>query len=192
MKLFNFNNETWSLSVSDEAWALSPFNKILKRDKSRTKDTALKEMLFIFYYCDIKSDYLIISNLKERETEIVKDINLPKDWKLDDVIKTAIDFYESKSLTVIGKLYKNSLKAANDISDYLTTTDELLAERDDRGKPVNDITKITSAISKIKSIMQDLKAAEKEVLKEQLELEGRTKGSKTMSMFEDGLKFDEE
>jgi hypothetical protein len=189
MKLFEFKD--WTLNVREECWGLSPFNKILKRDKSKGKELALKEMLFIYFYTDIKSDYLIISNLKDREEEIKKDINLPKDWKIDEVIKEAVIFYESRSLTVISKLYKNSLKAANDISEYLTLTDELLKERDGNGKPVNDISKITMAITKVKGIMQDLKAAEKEVLKEQQELEGRTKGSKTMSIFEEGLNFEE-
>lgn len=189
MKLFEFKD--WTLNVREECWGLSPFNKILKRDKSKNKETALKEMLFIYFYTDIKSDYLIISDLKQREQEIIKDINLPNTWKIDSIMKEAIEFYESRSLTVISKLYKNSLKAANDISEYLTLTDELLKERDGNGKPVNDISKITMAITKVKGIMQDLKAAEKEVLKEQQEKEGRTKGSKTLSMFEEGLEIDE-
>lgn len=188
MKLFQFKDG--ELSVDPQVYGLLPFKAILKRDKSRNKDTALKEMLFVYYYTDIKSYYIIISNIKDRESEIKKDIGLPEDWKMDKVIREAVEFYESQSLTVIAKLYKNALKAANDISEYLTMTDVLLAERDDRGKPVNDISKITGAITKVKSIMQDLKAAEKEVLKEQKELEGRTKGSKEMSIFEEGLDFE--
>lgn len=188
MKLFELKNG--DLSVDPAVYGLIPFKNILKKDKSRNKETALKEMLFIYYYTDIRSFYLIMSNLDERASEIRKDIGLPEDWKIDKVIQEAINFYESRSLTVIGKLYKNSLKAANDISEYLTMTDVLLAERDDKGKPVNDISKITMAITKVKGIMQDLKAAEKEVLKEQKELEGRTKGSKTMSIFEEGLIFE--
>lgn len=185
MKLFKLKD--WVLTIDEESWALLPFKKILKRDKSRTKDMALKEMLFIYYYADIKSDYLIISNDKERESEIIKDIGLPSDWKIDSTMQEAIDFYNERSLTVISKLFKNTLKAANDISEYLTKTDILLAERDDRGKPVNDISKLTMAITKVKGIMQDLKAAEKEVIKEQEELEGRKKGSREMGMFEYGL-----
>lgn len=189
MRLFEYKD--WSLNVREEVWGLSPFKKILKRDKSRNKDTALKEMLFIYFYADIKSDYLIISDVKERENEIKKDIELPENWKIDAVIKEAIDFYESRSLTVIGKLYKNALKATNDISEYLTQTDVLLRERDNNGKPVNDINKFTASIKLVKTLMQDLKAAEKEVLKEQQELEGRMKGSKQMSVFEEGLNIDQ-
>lgn len=177
------------LTVDDNLWGLEPFKKILKRDKSRTKDLALKEMLFIYYYTDIKSDYLIIDS-KLRKEEIIKDIGLPDDWKVDAVLQEAINFYEERSLTVIGKLYKNALLAANDISEYLTKTKELLEERDDRNKPVTTLTTIVGGISKIKVVMQDLKAAEKELIKEKVETEGRMKGQQVMGMFESGLTID--
>jgi len=88
------------LTVDDNLWELEKFKKILKRDKSRNKDLALKEMLFIYYYTDIKSDYLII-DIKFRKEEIIKDIGLPEDWKVDSIIQEAINFYEERSLTVI-------------------------------------------------------------------------------------------
>ena len=177
------------LTVDDNLWGLEPFRKILKRDKSRNKDLALKEMLFIYYYTDIKSDYLII-DIKLRTNEIIKDIQLPDNWKIDNIMQDAINFYEERSLTVIGKLYKNALLAANDISEYLTKTKELLEERDDRGKPVTTLTTIVGGISKIKVVMQDLKAAEKELIKEKIETEGRMKGQQQMGMFESGLTID--
>ena len=177
------------LTVDDNLWGLEKFKKILKRDKSRNKDLALKEMLFIYYYTDIKSDYLII-DIKLRTDEIIKDIQLPDNWKIDSIMEDAINFYEERSLTVIGKLYKNALLAANDISEYLTKTKELLEERDDRNKPVTTLTTIVGGISKIKVVMQDLKAAEKELIKEKVETEGRMKGQQAMGMFESGLTID--
>ena len=184
-----FTLRDYVLTVEDNMWGLIPFKKILKRDKSRDKDRALKEMLFIYYYSDIKSDYLIIDS-KFRIEEIKKDIGLPEDWRIDSVLQEAIDFYEERSLTVIGKLYKNALLAANDISEYLTKTKELLEERDDRNKPVTTLTTIVGGISKIKVVMQDLKAAEKELIKEKVETEGRMKGQQAMGMFESGLTID--
>ena len=181
-----FTLRDYVLTVEDNMWGLIPFKKILKRDKSRDKDRALKEMLFIYYYSDIKSDYLIIDS-KFRIEEIKKDIGLPEDWGIDSVLQEAIDFYEERSLTVVGKLYKNALAAANDISEYLTKTKELLEERDERGKPVTTLTTIVGGISKIKTVMQDLKAAEKELIKERIETEGKMKGKQSMGMFELGL-----
>ena len=181
-----FTLRDYVLTVEDNMWGLIPFKKILKRDKSRDKDRALKEMLFIYYYSDIKSDYLIIDS-KFRIEEIKKDIGLPEDWRIDSVLQEAIDFYEERSLTVVGKLYKNALAAANDISEYLTKTKELLEERDERGKPVTTLTTIVGGVSKIKTVMQDLKAAEKELIKERIETEGKMKGKQSMGMFELGL-----
>ena len=181
-----FTLRDYVLTVEDNMWGLIPFKKILKRDKSRDKDRALKEMLFIYYYSDIKSDYLIIDS-KFRIEEIKKDIGLPEDWRIDSILQEAIDFYEERSLTVVGKLYKNALAAANDISEYLTKTKELLEERDERGKPVTTLTTIVGGISKIKTVMQDLKAAEKELIKERIETEGKMKGKQSMGMFELGL-----
>ena len=181
-----FTLRDYVLTVEDNMWGLIPFKKILKRDKSRDKDRALKEMLLIYYYSDIKSDYLIIDS-KFRIEEIKKDIGLPEDWRIDSVLQEAIDFYEERSLTVVGKLYKNALAAANDISEYLTKTKELLEERDERGKPVTTLTTIVGGISKIKTVMQDLKAAEKELIKERIETEGKMKGKQSMGMFELGL-----
>lgn len=188
MKLFEMRDFT--LSVSEEAWGLLPFKAILKRDKSRTKETAFKEMLFIYYYTDMRSDYISISDNKIRCREIVKDIGLPSDWKIDDVIKEALRYYDSMSLSPIAKLYRSSLKAADDISKYLEQTDVLLNERTANGGTVTTLAMVTSSLKSVPIIMRDLKAAYKEVLSEQKELEGRTKGSRTMGFFEDGLDYE--
>lgn len=185
MRLFEFKD--YVLTVREELWGLSPFKKILKRDKSRTKETALKEVLFVYYFCDIKSDYMIMSDLEVRTNEIKKDIELPVDWKLDETMNEAITFYESRTLTIIGKLCMNAMKAGNDISEYLSHTDTLLAERDDRGKPVHTLTGIVGGLAKIKTIIADLNTAEKEIIREQFDTENKMKGSKTMGMFEDGI-----
>jgi hypothetical protein len=185
MRLFEMRD--FNLFVTEESWGLVSFKPILKRDKSRTKETAFKEMLFIYFYSDIRSDYVYITDNLVRAKEIKKDIGLPDEWKIDDVMKDAIKYYESMSLSPIAKLYKSSLKAADDISKYLEKTDELLDERTANGSTVTTLATITGSLKSVPVIMRDLKAAYKEVLSEQKEMEGRTKGSRTMGLFEDGL-----
>ena len=177
------------LTVEDQIWGLEPFRKILKRDKSRNKDLALKEMLFIYYYTDIKSDYLII-DIKLRINEIIKDIQLPDNWKIDSIMQEAINFYEERSLTVIGKLYKDALTSIHEMSEYLKNTGTLLRERNKNDGVVTTLPMVISAQEKLPKIMQNLKAAEKEVLKERIELEGKMKGKQAMGLFESGLSFD--
>jgi len=185
MKLFKMVN--YQLEVEEEVWGLSPFSKILKRDKSKNKDTAFKEVLFIYYYSDIKSDYLSITTPKEKAESIKKDISLPEKWEMDNVIEEAIELYNRLSCTVSETLYKSAIKSANDISDYLNNTNALLKERDDRGKPVYQLNAITAGLKSIPGIMRDLKASYTELLKEQEDLTNKKKGSRTFGMFEDGL-----
>lgn len=187
MKLFEIKD--YNLCVTDEAWGLLPFKAILKKDKGRNKEIAFKEMLFIYYYTDIRSDYMYITNNKEREKEIIKDIGLPETWTQDKVVQEAIEFY-NKFITPIQKLYKSSLKSVDDVSKYLERTDELLNERTDKGGVVTALNTITASLKLVPGLMKDLKAAYKEVLAEQKELEGRTKGSRTMGLFEEGLTFE--
>lgn len=185
MKLFTMKN--WQLTVSEEAYGLSAFNKILTRDKSKDKSRALAEMAFIWFWCDIKSDYLIMDEA-DRLIELKKDVaNLPEDFIIDDVIKAAIDLY-TKHETVIEKLHKQSVKSAKEVGNYLENTKVLLTERDNSGKPVIKVADITRGLKDVKIIMKELKLTEKEVIKEKESSEDKKKGSRSMNIFEDGLK----
>ena len=184
MKLFTMKG--WELTVAEEAYGLSPFKKILDRDKSKDKSRALAEILFVWFWCDIKSNYLIMDE-KERFEELKKDVaNLPKDFKIDDVIQEAIDLY-TKHETVIEKLHRQSLTSASEVGNYLENTKALLSERDNSGKPVMKVADITRGLKDVKFIMKELKLTEKEVIKEQESSEDKKKGSRSMNMFEDGI-----
>ena len=187
MNLIEFDKGNYSVTYSPLLLTLSPFKKIIDRDKTKSKETAIKELSFIAFFADIRSDYMYIVSDEERAAELVKDLELPKDWKVDNTIKQAIEFYTSRSTTVNSSIYKSACKAAIDISNYLNKTDVLLDERDENGKVVTDISKITSALEKVPKIMANLNSAHTELIKEQKITEGRTKGSKTFNMFEDGL-----
>ncbi len=189
MKLFEMKD--WVLTVSEEAWGLEPFHRILKRDKTKHKTKALAEMLFVWYYCDIKSNYLVMAK-QVRIDNLKKDINgLSPTWKPDEIIWDAIKFY-SQFKTITQKLYEDALTSATAIGDYLSNTKALLAERDAQDKPVYDISKISASVQRMPKLMQDLKVAYKEVVKEQDDNSGKKKGSKTFNTFEQGLDFENE
>ena len=71
MRLFRIVN--WNLEVEEAAWGIKEFKAILKRDKSKDKEMALKEMLFIYSFADVKSDYNYITNEEDRAEEVKKD-----------------------------------------------------------------------------------------------------------------------
>ena len=184
MKLFKL--EKWQLIVSEETWGLVPFKTLLERDKDKDKSNALKELLYVYYYADVKSDYLTMEE-DVRTVEIKKDIGLKESWEIDPEVQAAIDFYKKRSRSIIGQLYEDALISAQAIGSYLRNTTALLYERDNNGRPVNDISKITNAVQKVPKLMGDLKASYKEVVKEQEDNENKTKGSRAFNTFEEGF-----
>jgi hypothetical protein len=183
MKLFELKG--WELQVSEEVWGLEPFAKILKRDKTKDKTKALKEVLFIYFWADVRSNYLNMPN-DIKLSEIKNDIGLPDNWEIDSIIEDAIAIC-TKEKSVIETLYVQSLKSAQAIGDYLENAAVLLAERDNNGRPVNDIAKITGAVQKVPKLMRDLKDAYKEVIKERDDNENKHKGARKFNTFEDGF-----
>lgn len=185
MKLFKMTD--WKLTLDEAVWGLTPFKTLLDRDKTKEKVIANGEMLFIWYYTDIKSDFLFLPE-KERVKEIKSNIGaLPDKWKPDKAVMTAIDFYRKMSETTIQYLYKKSQKSAQEVADYLSNTKVLLEDRDNSGRPIYKIGDITKAQKDISQIMKNLREAEKEVIKEAKDNEGKSKGQQQFNTFEGGL-----
>ena len=179
--------KNWVLTVDEEVWGLSPFKKLLERDKSKDKEVANAEVLFIWYWTDVKSDYLLMDET-DRLVELKKDIpGLPKNWKKDKVVDEAIELYTKLSSTILQKLYRDAVKSAEEVGNYLRNTKALLHERDKMERPVTKVGDITKGLKDVKIIMKDLKAAEKELIKETESNEGKNKGAKSFALFEDGL-----
>ena len=191
MKLFEFNRDNYEITFSPELLTIEVFKKIVDRDKNKGKELAKKEISFIYFFTDIKSDYMYIADREARIKEIKNDLMLPSKWTLDNDLNKAISLYEERSTTVNTSLYKSACKSAIDISNYLNDTASLLAERDENGKVVTDIAKITGSLEKVPRIMANLNAAHTELIKEQKITEGRSKGSRVFNMFEDGLNTNE-
>jgi len=186
--LFDMNKDG-VLTISPEAYSLLPFKAIWDRDKSKDKEIALKELSLVYFYCDVKSIYLITPE-EDRITEIAKDIGLGSKWKKTKEIDDAIKFYKEKSRSIIIELYEASVQSANHVSEYLKNTDSLLAERTDKGSPVTTVSQITAALKSVPIIMRDLRNAYKEVVKESQESDGKNKGKQKFNTFETGLIFE--
>lgn len=184
MKLFEYVD--FEVKVLPEVWTLLPFKVLHDRDKSKGKEIAFKEVALIRHHCDVKSDYLIITDEVERIKQIKNDVGLPESWQVDPEINAAMNLYKERSITPIAQMYLDSIKSALDTTEYLSNSAVLLRERTNAGSPVTTVNSITSSLNSVTETMKKLKLAEKEVIKEQKEMEGRMKGSQEMSMFEEG------
>jgi len=179
------------LSVTPETWGYLPFKRLLDRDDTEDKGDSLLEMLFIWQYASVGSDYEFLRDDGERELTIKRDIGLSKKWKIDKDMKAAIEFFKDRSQTALTELYDATVSSVNAISNYLNKTEELLNERDRYNKPITKLSDVTAALKSVKVIMRDVKDAYKEVIKESKEIDDKRIGKQTFNTFEEGLDFEQ-
>ena len=173
MKLFKY--EVYEVRIAPEALTLKPFKKLWDRDKSKTKDTAITELSFLYFYCDPRSDYQYIKDDEDRLDAVRKGEGLPDDWKPDTILKEAIEFYSSFDTTSA-----ILLRTAREAVERVRSTFELL-EPDD----TKSLKEYLTALKLIPEVAAMIQEAEK-TLNEEVEY-GEAKGSIEKTLLDDGL-----
>lgn len=181
MNLFEIvnNNVTWS----PQALMIKSFRIIWDADESEDKELANKELAFIYYMADERSDFMHILDSEERADEIKRFIDMPEDWvgNRKELVR-AIHYYEQMSETTSTKLLQSTRLVLQKISEFLDNIN--MNERDERTKkPIHDIGKITGAVEKIPKLIKAINEIEKEVIKEK-QLKAQS-GNRTQSMFDE-------
>lgn len=177
--MFEFDKVNYKVRPTEELLLIKAFSTIWKRDKTKDKNIALKEIGYIWFYCNIKSPHLIMEEPFKTE-EIIKDVELPVKWKPDKVVKEGIEYCNSHK-TILEDLYEGSLIAAKEI-DSVCRDRGTIRDADDKLVATEKVARI---VEKLPKLMENLKKAEKEVLKEKDEKAGKTKGSQTYNTYED-------
>lgn len=180
-----FQMVEYNLQISEEAYALAPFKKLLDNDKSKDKEVAMKELAFVWFMSDIKSTYNYILNEKDKQEEIIKDLQLPKTWKRNKDVDNAIIFYKDRSKTVSSTILENSLFIANTLSNKMKKI-VTESEENDTELSIKDIESISKGLTQMPNIVKSLQQLEQTVLKEQAEKSDKV-GSQDKALFEDGL-----
>ena len=179
MKLFQMDNHR--LNIQPEAYTLIPFAKIWDRDRTKDKTTALAELAFVYYMCDYKSDFDQIVNKDDRAKEIASYLKLPKNYKADEDILDAMEFYNKRQKTVTMFLLEDVYSSIDKLRAYFREVDLLEYGKD--GKPIHDVMKLTRSIEAVAKIVDSLRILEEKVKREKDETglrAGRSKG-----MYED-------
>lgn len=177
MKLFKLEN--WKVEISPEALTITDFKNLVKRDKSRTKENAINELAFIFFFCDSRSDYLYIDDPSERMESIKTDLCLPKKWKPDDLVTKAMETYLKLSVTVYSV-------ALDDIRVAIRKITQNLRDADYKNMDAGDINKSTGSIKQVGPLLKEFKTLEREVL---AEIEEESTSSKDKTILDSGFKI---
>lgn len=179
MKLFKY--EGYKITISEEALLLRPFKAIWKRDKTQNKEKALMELGFIYFFCDIRSDYQYIVDEDARKESIKEGEGLPKNWEPDSVVIEAMEFYNTFKPTS-ALLLEDTRFAVDKLRKLLREID--LNQTDDKGKPIYTLNTITATIKQVPSLVRDLDEAERSIAKE-IAQSDKARGAQTKSIYED-------
>lgn len=172
-----------------EVRMFTPFRKIIERDKGskgdadgRKKSTATKELAFIYWFADPRSNYKeSYQDERERTEKIKKLLGLDDKWEIDSVIQEAVDFYteEIKDDFDIGFL-EDAIAAAEKTREYFRNVDYSISIK---GKPVYDGKTVMAMLEKTPNTIESLKNARKKIYNSE-KLNPKIRGGGTVGRYE--------
>lgn len=178
MELFKLTKN--QVAPSPGTLMISEFKAIWERDKSSSKELALKELGFVYYISDYKSVYLSTAP-EEREDVLKEDLMLPDKWKPDAVVKAAINKYTELQEVPTMRL----LNATQDALEQLVLffRNLKMSDRDRAGKPLYRPSEITKAMSETAKVAESLDSL-REKVKRELDTKGKLRGQGELGYFE--------
>lgn len=181
MEIFDLKNN--NVVIHPAAYILKPFKVIWDGDKSKSKKQALKELAFIYYSTDFKSDFSDIINDNERCSEVKKIVELPEDWTPNDKILDAIKFYKERQRTASMDLLDSALIFTQKLKTFYETVN--LDERDEKtGKLIHNPTMLQKGIAELANQTDSIRKLKEAVSKEIAEA-SRVRGGGEIGLFED-------
>lgn len=182
MKLFTYKD--YNLKISEEAYALRPFKKLVDRDRTKDKTKAMKELAYLYFMYDPRSDFSFEIIEADRDLRVKDSIGLEADWKPDKQVLEAIELYKYLTTTSSSLLLQDTRVIIDNIRNTFRSID--LTEKDANGKLVFNIGQVMTAVKQVPSLVKELADAEKAVSKE-IEDVGMMRGMKQKTILEDGL-----
>jgi hypothetical protein len=179
MRLFSLDN-TYNVVIDPIAYSIEVFKKIWDRDKTKTKEIARKELSYIYFNNDFKSDFMQIIDRKERSNEVIKYL-FAKEWSPDALILDAEEFYNKRQETISSKLLNGAMIYADKLRKFFEDVD--LNERDDKNKHIFNAKQGNDVLKDLGKTIESLKQLEEIVRKEQESSGGMLRGGRKKGMY---------
>ena len=175
----------YEVKPSEELMLLKCFRKLWNRDRSKNKDKALSEIGFIYFHYDPRSDYMFITNERERFERIVEDTGLDSNWKPDELLTECIETYVKNTNTTVSGLLEDTRYAIEAVRVELRNIN--MKEEDSKGRRVHTIKSVTETAAKVPELMEKFAKAEELMNRELFEKESRVRGQAEKKIMEDGF-----
>lgn len=182
MRLLKYEN--YEVAPTPEALMLKPFRKLWKRDRSKSKDRALSELAFIYFYADPRSEYQIEPNDEARAHKLAEVLGLGPSWKPDETIVEATNLYTDLTETPATLLLKDTEETVERFRTHLKYID--FDATDDKGKKIYPLNQVAATLKQIPDIIDSLSKARRNMYND-LDTEDNVRGQATKNIYEDGI-----
>ena len=162
MKLIEFDG--LEFKVADEAFLVRQIRELFQKDKSKKKEDFWRQMSYLWFMCDPRSSYMYITYESERSYEITAQAGFDVDWEPSDLLKEAMDIYKKQSVTTSSILLEGMRKGIDKLSKFLSEFN--LNEVDKNGRPIYQVSTMTSALKQVPELAKALLEAEKSLAKD--------------------------
>lgn len=147
------------LRIAPEALVVQEFHKIWKRDKTKTKDRALRELAYVFHTTDFQSIYRNY-HPNQRIGKIKNDIFKDREWTPDPDILIAQDKYAQLQTTLSMELLTDVELGLTKLRDYFRDVD---FDDDENGVAAKNFI---ANVQKMGDVVKGIKSLREEVEKE--------------------------
>ena len=183
--LFELNKT--QLVLNPLVLSIEEFEKIWKRDKTKDKLKAIKELTYIYAMCSYEDDNIWkeFTNLDERSKQIITDLYGDElKWSPDRIVTSAITKYNNSIPRDPAELLMDTLKATMmKIKEFYDDID--LNERDDSNKLVHNAKNIIDVANKATQVYIDMEETMEKIRTKKALNNDRIKGGGTEGLFED-------
>jgi hypothetical protein len=153
------------------------FKKIWDRDNSKNKDKATKELAYVYFIGDYKSEYNIYGI--EKRTTVAREIMEDPTYVSDDIVEAAITKYVKLQETSSMRY----LRSIRDTVDSIIKFNDALKFDSAKDAKTYNPSLATKALKDVGSIVEDLEKWEKKVYGEEDQMNIR--GGGKVGLFED-------
>lgn len=183
MKLLEYKD--YRVSPTPEAFLVKPIRKMYNSDRTKSKETFMQQLAYLYFMVDPRSPYIEIPDEDDRKAEVCKQEGLPENFRPSSDLKEAMGIYEKLTITSSKRLLEATRTAADALKEELESSKELLSERTDKGARVtkpNDIIAVMERLLKVIPQLQDLERKVDSEIRETT----RARGTEN-TLFEDGV-----
>lgn len=179
MKVFDISNGN---VVLDPARLIIPeFNELWRRDKTKDKVKAIKEISYIVFMYDLSVDNPYRGYLEIERMRVLKEDFFDSKWEPDKLVEKAIKKFKDLTETTNTRLLASAKSAAEKLASYFEEVD--FKKLDSQGKPMYSARELASNLAAVGSIVKSLSQLEEQVRRETLD-SSLARGGSDIGMYE--------